>query len=241
MHPQHTNFGIAVFSVLFGVAICTLVLVGMLVVSFLVVNFLTRIIQTISPNFLTPKRFATQGESPAETRAANRKIAFDFILDEARRRRKISVVTQQEFAAFQAQIEKRLRSKIEITNEDTQKVSDEWTLDALQQVVKDRTPQTSQADKDLISQARFHLLMYPDGPANPPRYLCASRGRGDTLRHAFANLRSKSIRMDYVSAHRLAASLPGNVFVSPANAAARLWVRGKADQTTEGKRYAATA
>jgi hypothetical protein len=242
MHPQaHTNFGILLLSILFGVAIGAFVLVGMFTATFVLVNFLTGIIQTVFPQFMQPKRSVVDGESSAETRAATRKIALDFVLAE-RRKRESANITRQEFGAFKAEIEKRLRLTIagHITSEDMQKVSEEWTLDALQQVAKGGKPQTSQADKDLISQARFHLLKFPDGPKNPPRYLCASSGHGDTLRRAFAHVRSKSIRMDYASAHRLAATIPG-VFVAPANAAARLWVRGKSNLKTEGKTHAATA
>jgi hypothetical protein len=237
MHPvhaaSHTNIGIAVLSGAFGILVAVLLMAGFFLICFFIVNFLTRLIQSVFPTFMTPKRTLEQGESPAEAREANRKIAYDWILEQARQRRQeVANVSQAEFGRFKNLVEARLQGKTaigvgEVTTED--KKENEWDLNLLNRAIPIETKKINRSDNELRDKAQFSLVTFPEGPKGPPRYLCmklnsASSASGKGLRVAFADLPQMAIRLDHVSAHRLANMIP-NTFVAPINAAARRWIR----------------
>jgi hypothetical protein len=236
MHPahavSHTNIGIAVLSGAFGVLIAVLLMGGFFLICLFIVNFLVRVIQSVFPTFMTPKRTFEQGESPEQTRAAARKIAYDFVLQEQIRRRNAVNVSRAEFGQFKDLIEARLQGKLvtaagKVTAEN--KNEEEWDLNLLNRAIPIETKKSNRADNELKDKAQFSLVTFPEGPKGPPRYLCmklnsASSASGKGLRVAFADLPQMAIRLDHVSAHRLAGMIP-NTFVAPINAAARRWIR----------------
>jgi hypothetical protein len=236
-HPQEsTNYAVLAVSAAFGIALCASLLGGGFLVIFVFVNFITRILEQIWPTFMAPKRTEAQGESPSEQRAANRKIAYDYVLEQSRLRRKqeSNVVSRDEFNSFRAQI---LRGKAaEVTNISEGReqapsmagAEDSWDLEHLGNAVQESKAKPSMALKEIMNQARFHLLRFPGGPQHAAHYLCGSSGRGESMRHVFAPVRGKSLRMDWPSAHSLAATMSTGtspVFVCAANSAARIWMR----------------
>ena len=241
VHPAHVNLGIQVLSGLFAVALCLLLLAGMCLLIFIFTNFITRIIQqTIWPNFLMPKRDAAQGETPQETRAANKKVALDWLLLESQRRRKTAnAVTQAEFQEFQQTVEARLQGRKE--NKGSESPEWEGDLEALQHLIRRGKSQKPISDP-LTAKAEFCLVRFPAGIDGPKRYLISKRSeRGTGLRVCFAALPvSRALRLDYVSAMRLSKVIP-NCFVTAANSYARVWMRGPDNKKQEEKSHAATA
>jgi hypothetical protein len=105
----------------------------------------------------------------------------------------------------------------------------EWGLSALKNTIhseKIRSQVESTESKRTEDRAEYCLVRYE---GQKPRYLCAKVSqRGLGLRVAFASLSSgKRIKLDYVSAMRLAEAIGPDCLICANNSAARITIRRK--------------
>jgi len=147
-----------------------------------------------------------------------KRLAIDYVMAERLRRQR---ALKQRVAEIEGVALSTLNGSDEMS----------WDLSALKNIIhteKIRSQVENTESKRTEDQAQYSLIRYPEGQSQP-RYLCTKLSqRGVGLRVAFASLApEKRIRLDYVSAMRLAEAIGPDVLIAPANAAARITVKRK--------------
>lgn len=210
-HAKGPNVGVTIMSGLFGVVLAVMLMLGFLLLCLVLANVLTRIVRMVFPNFAETKCVYAKGQNPAVVREENKRIAREWLVTELDRRIRESMR------------KRNVNMQSRTIGADTKA---EWDLNELisigKNIPKTTLAQPTPSTSELSDKAEFCLVRFPYGLQHPPRYLCKKVSvRGVGLRVFFACLPNRSIRLDYVSAQRLAATLP-DTFVAPANSAARL-------------------
>jgi hypothetical protein len=215
-----TPLGIQILSLLFGLALVAMFIVGGLVLTFVLVSFVWK--------FLPDKM--TRGKKPVEvlravTSAEVKRVALDYLMAEKIRQRRA--------------IEQHIRASVlgppPFTGE---KISNkpEWDLNALKKAAISMRPVRAAERTDLWT------LVKTVAGAHAPQYLCHKVSqKGVGLRAAFAPIKSHALTMDLESAKRWSAQLGPDIFIVPANAAARQVARAQMTQAvnrTEEEQHA---
>jgi len=208
-------------SIVFALVFSALLIGILFLFAFGVAHILVKIIRLFRPGFAM---YRPAGLKREETLADTKKVALDYLF--ARKR--------EEMRRQHAQSTQPAMPMPEQVKEGS--ALNEWDLSALNNLIN--APRVSKTTiysdaKRTEDKAEYCLLRYftlPNGQ-NHPRFLCtklSQRGRG--LRVAFASLSERRIKLDFVSAMRLAEAIGPDVLLAPANAAARITVKRKESQ-----------
>jgi len=213
---------IKIASVIVVSIFCTLLIVFFCLFAFGLAHLLTLAIRIFKPNFAT----LPHHEDPKEISQANtKKIALDFLFE-----RKRQELRRQHEQSVQPAMQPVVQPIAANVKEDAEAG---WDLSALNHLINaPRIPKTTiySEAKRTEDKAEYCLLRYftlPDG-RQFPRFLCtklSQRGRG--LRVAFASVSGKRIKLDFVSAMRLAEAIGPDVLLQASNAAARVTMKRK--------------
>ena len=208
-------------SIVFALVFSALLIGILFLFAFGVAHILVKIIRLFRPGFAM---YRPAGLKREETLADTKKVALDYLF--ARKR--------EEMRRQHAQSTQPAMPMPEQVKEGS--ALNEWDLSALNNLIN--APRVSKTTiysdaKRTEDKAEYCLLRYftlPNGQSHP-RFLCtklSQRGRG--LRVAFASLSERRIKLDFVSAMRLAEAIGPDVLLAPANAAARITVKRKESQ-----------
>jgi hypothetical protein len=207
-----------IFVLVFGA-----LLIGLLCLfAFGVAHILVSIVRFFKPDFAV---YRPAGLKREETLADTKKVALDYLF--ARKREEMRRQHAQSTQTAAMPMPEPVKDESALN---------EWDLSALSNLIN--APRVSKTTiysdaKRTEDKAEYCLLRYftlPNGQ-NHPRFLCtklSQRGRG--LRVAFASLSERRIKLDFVSAMRLAEAIGPDVLLAPANAAARITVKRKESQ-----------
>jgi len=208
-------------SIVFALVFSALLIGILFLFAFGVAHILVKIIRLFRPGFAM---YRPAGLKREETLADTKKVALDYLF--ARKR--------EEMRRQHAQSTQPAMPMPEQVKEGS--ALNEWDLSALNNLIN--APRVSKTTiysdaRRTEDKAEYCLLRYftlPNGQSHP-RFLCtklSQRGRG--LRVAFASLSERRIKLDFVSAMRLAEAIGPDVLLAPANAAARITVKRKENQ-----------
>jgi hypothetical protein len=209
-------------SIVFALVFSALLIGILFLFAFGVAHILVKIIRLFRPGFAM---YRPAGLKREETLADTKKVALDYLFARKREELRRQHAQSTEPAAMPMPEPVKEESAL-----------NEWDLSALNNLIN--APRVSKTTiysdaKRTEDKAEYCLLRYftlPNGQ-NHPRFLCtklSQRGRG--LRVAFASLSERRIKLDFVSAMRLAEAIGPDVLLAPANAAARITVKRKENQ-----------
>jgi len=210
---------IKIASVIFVSIFSTLLIVFFCLFAFGLAHLLTLAIRIFKPNFATLPRH----ENAKEISQVNtKKIALDFLFE--RKRQELRRQHEQSIQPAAMPVPEPVKVDAELN---------QWDLSALNNLINatriSKTAIYSEA-KRTEDKAEYCLLRYftlPDGRSFP-RFLCTKLSqRGKGLRVAFASVSGKRIKLDFVSAMRLAEAIGPDVLLAASNAAARVTMKRK--------------
>ena len=171
------------------------------------------LVRMVKPGFAEPY-VTPMPEKESGSLTDQKRVALDFMFE---RRRALMKALHAEHHVTTATINELMQRPIEVDTKDLESIA--------KLVARPVPPKNIKLEQHLTNKAEYAICKFPDGLQGAPRYLCSKLSkRGKGLVTAFAALPDKSIRLDFVSASRLAMMLPG-CFVTPANSAARVATR----------------
>jgi hypothetical protein len=202
-------------SVTFVLVFAAMLLGILFLLTFLLVNFLVKIIRVWRPDFCV---YRSAGYVRDETTVNVKKVALDFMME---RRRQIIRNLHEQSRIDPVALSNAAKDAATGT---------EWDLTRLLRAATPRMTTYAVESKRTEDKAEYCLIRYfalPNGQSFP-RYLCTKLSqRGKGLRVAFASLPERRIKLDYLSALRLAEAIGPDTLLAPANAAARVTMKRK--------------